>query len=308
VIGGGGYIGTFLVPLLVATGRHVTVLGRRPAGSTLPNGARYVQGCFSDQALIRRLLDENREAIHLAYATVPNTSFDNPLGDLIENLPPSVQLFAEAALRGNRLVLVSSGGTVYGEANALPITEDHPTRPISPYGVTKLTLERYAHLYGAIHGLQVICLRPGNAYGEGQRPFMGQGFIATAIASAITSKPITIFGERGGIRDYIHVSDLAGGIVKALDYGEAGQVYNLGTGEGFSNMDVISRLSPLLARHGYSFEISIQKVRKFDVRANVLDSKPLQIKTGWLPRVTFETGLESTINWLLDYYRSNEKK
>lgn len=198
VIGGGGYIGSFLVPQLLASGRTVTILERREAASSSPPGAYYVQGCFSDLPLIRRLLDAHQEVIHLAYATVPNTSFDNPLGDLLENLPPTVQLFSEAAVRGNRLVLMSSGGTVYGEAETLPITESHPTRPISPYGVTKLTLERYAHLYGVTHGLQVICLRPSNAYGEGQRPFMGQGFIATAMASAILGRSITVFGERGG--------------------------------------------------------------------------------------------------------------
>lgn len=299
VIGGGGYIGSFLVPLLIASGRFVTVLGRRAEPCTvLPEGACYVQGCFSDPVLIRRLLDEHHEVIHLAYATVPNTSFDNPLADLLENLPPTVQLFSEAATRGNRLILVSSGGTVYGEAITLPITEEHPTRPISPYGVTKLTLEKYAFLYAKTHGLQVICLRPGNAYGEGQRPFMGQGFIATAIASAITGKPITVFGEQGGIRDYIHVADLASGILKALEYGEAGKTYNLGSGEGLSNMDIISYLRPLLAHQGYSIELSRQKARAFDVRANVLDSSSLRRITGWHSKIAFESGLERTLLWL----------
>lgn len=302
VIGGGGYIGSFLVPLLVGSGRYVTVLGRRSAaGRPLVEGARYVQGCFSDQALIRRLLDEHREVIHLAYATVPNTSFNNPLGDLLENLPPTVQLFAEAAERGNRLVLVSSGGTVYGEAKALPITEDHPTRPISPYGVTKLTLERYAYLYGATHGLQVICLRPGNAYGEGQRPFMGQGFVATAMASGIIGRPVTVFGDHGGIRDYIHVADLASGIVAALDKGGVGQIYNLGSGVGLSSLEVLERMTPLLTQRGYCMEVVKKAARPFDVRANVLDSSALRNQTGWASAVTFEQGLLRTRDWMLAY-------
>jgi UDP-glucose 4-epimerase len=121
--------------------------------------------------------------IHLAYATVPNTSFDNPLADLLQNLPPTVELFSKVAERSGRLILVSSGGTVYGQAVQLPILENHPTNPISPYGVTKLTLEKYAHLYAVTKSLKVICVRPGNAYGVGQYPYIGQGFVSTAMAS-----------------------------------------------------------------------------------------------------------------------------
>ena len=116
---------------------------------------------------------------------MPNTSFDNPLSDLLQNLPPTVQLFSEAADRGVKLVLVSSGGTVYGEAIKLPICETHPTKPISPYGVTKRTLENYAYLYAATHGLKFVCVRPANAYGVGQRAFVGQGFISTAMAEIV---------------------------------------------------------------------------------------------------------------------------
>jgi UDP-glucose 4-epimerase len=300
VIGGGGYIGSYLVPQLLATGRRVTILGRRQAPSApLTVNTRYVQGSFSELALIQRLLDEHHEVIHLAYATVPNTSYDNPLGDLLENLPPTVQLFHEAAKRGNRLVLVSSGGTVYGEALSLPITEDHPTQPISPYGVTKLTLERYAFLYAATHGLQVVCVRPSNAYGEGQRPFIGQGFIATAMASAILERPVMVFGDHGGVRDYIHVSDLASGIVAALERGEIGKTYNLGSGQGYSTLDIIERLSFLSKFRDSKIQIIKMNARSFDVRKNVLDSSALKFRTCWEPRVDIESGLERTLEWMV---------
>lgn len=299
IIGGGGYIGSYLVPLLIATGRRVTVLGRKYAPSyDLPVEANYVQGSFSDLGLLTSLLDNHHEVIHLAYATVPNTSFDNPLADLLENLPPTVQLFSEIAARGGRLVLVSSGGTVYGEAITLPITESHATRPISPYGVTKLTLEKYAHLYAATHGLQVICMRPANAYGEGQRPFMGQGFIATAIASALHGQPITIFGEHGTIRDYIHVADLASGITLALDSAKPGETYNLGSGIGRSNVDVIEAIAQLLKQMDCKVNVVYKPPRSFDVRANVLDSTALERQVEWAPRITFEEGLSRTCEWL----------
>lgn len=299
VIGGGGFIGAHLVPLLIASGRRVTVLGRSAAQRTaLLEGASYVAGDFGSAALIRPLLAAHEEAVHLAYATVPYTSYNNPLGDLLENLPPTVQMFALAAELGLRLVLVSSGGTVYGEAAALPITEAHSTHPISPYGVTKLTLEKYAHLYAVTRGLDVVCLRPANAYGEGQRPFTGQGFIATAMASALRGEPVCIFGARGTVRDYIHVHDIATGILAALEQGEAGAVYNLGSGVGRSNLEVIEVMAPLLDEIGCTVRTTHESERPFDVKANVLDSRRLMTRTGWFPSVDFADGLRRTRDWL----------
>jgi UDP-glucose 4-epimerase len=299
VIGGAGYIGAYLVPMLVNTGRRVTVLGRSATPRyELPEDVAYVSGDFGQSNLISSLLDVHQEVIHLAYATVPNTSFENPLADLLQNLPPTVQLFSEAADRGVKLVLVSSGGTVYGEAVELPMRENHPTRPISPYGVTKLTLENYAYLYAATHGLKFVCVRPSNAYGAGQRPFSGQGFISTAMASAMQGMPVKIFGQRGTIRDYLYVSDLASGIVATLERGHLSATYNLGSGIGLSNLDVIKAFEPLMREIGYETKIENLPERAFDVKVNVLDSSRLQAHTGWKPQVEFNDGLRRTCEWL----------
>ena len=301
VIGGGGFIGSHLVPQLVSTGRKVVVLGRsiKPRYN-LPDSAVYVQGDFAKKDLIVNLLEQHDEVIHLAYATVPNTSFDNPLGDLLQNLPPTVQLFYEAAARGVKLVLVSSGGTVYGEAKELPIQETHLKNPISPYGVTKLTLENYAYLYAATNGLEFVCVRPANAYGVGQRPFVGQGFISTAIASVLRGMPINIFGQQGTIRDYLYVADLASGIVNALVKGQLSATYNLGSGIGMSNLDVIKEIELLMYEIGHSVQVVNLPERAFDVKANVLDSTKLREHTGWVPEVDFAQGLRLTCKWLSD--------
>ena len=299
VIGGAGYIGAHLVAQLIATGRKVTVLGRSVIPRyELPEGVEYEVGDFSQHELISGLLDTHDEAIHLAYATVPNTSFDNPLADLLQNLPPTFQLFSEAAKRGVKLVLVSSGGTVYGEAVQLPITENHPTNPISPYGVTKLTLENYAYLYAATHCLKFVCVRPANAYGIGQRPFVGQGFISTAMASAMRGQPIRVFGQNGTIRDYIYVSDLASGIVSALEYGHLSETYNLGSNIGLSNRDVIQAILPLMEQSGFDVCVKHLPERVFDVKANVLDSTKLHLHTGWKAQVDLSNGLRQTFEWL----------
>lgn len=303
VIGGGGYIGAHLVPLLIARGRRVTVLGRSPTPRLeLPSNATYIVGDFSSRDLITKLLDTHQEVVHLAYATVPNTSFESPLTDLLQNLPATVQLFSEAADRGVKLVLVSSGGTVYGEAKELPIRETHPAKPISPYGVTKLTLENYAYLYATTHGLKYVCVRPANAYGVGQRPFAGQGFVATAMASAMRGMPIKIFGKNGAIRDYLYVSDLASGIVSALERGSLSQTYNIGSGIGLSNLDVVEAFRPLLQELGYEVKIENLPERVFDVPANVLDSSKLQADTGWKPQVKLEEGLKLTRDWIKSIY------
>ena len=277
----------------------MTVLARSAIPkSELPVGVDYVAGDFAQHELICGLLDTHQEVIHLAYATVPNTSFENPLADLLQNLPSTVQLFSEVADRGAKLVLVSSGGTIYGEAIELPIRETHPTRPISPYGVTKLTLENYAYLYAATHGLKFVCVRPSNAYGVGQRPFVGQGFVATAIASVMRGKPIKIFGRRGTIRDYLYVSDLASGIVNALERGHLSETYNLGSGIGLSNLDVIEVIKPLMRETEYEVQLENLPVRAFDVKANVLDSTKLHADSGWKAQVGFYEGIVATYDWL----------
>jgi UDP-glucose 4-epimerase len=300
VIGGSGYVGSHLVTQLAATGRVVTVLGRSATPKyDLPDNVNYVVGDFSQLDGLSRLLDEHQEVIHLAYATVPNTSFDNPLADVLQNLPPTVQLFFEAAHRGVKLILVSSGGTVYGDVATLPIDENHATKPISPYGVTKLTLENYAYLYAVTHNLKFVCVRPANAYGVGQRAFTGQGFITTAMASIMRRQPIKVFGQFGAIRDYIYVSDLASGIVSALEKGLESETYNIGSGVGHSNIDIIESMTPLMNKMGYDVTVEYLPERLFDVKANVLNSTKLQAHTGWKSQIALDDGLRRTFEWLL---------
>lgn len=301
VIGGAGYIGRYLLPILLGAGKQVTVLGRKPLSFwELPENIQYVEGDFGNYQLISKLLDLHDQVIHLAYATVPNTSYENPLADLLENLPATVQLFTEIAQRGLKLLLVSSGGTVYGEAEFLPIPETHPTKPISPYGLTKLTIENYARLYSVTKGLKYICVRPSNAYGVGQAPFTGQGFISTAIASIMQNKNVTIFGQQGTVRDYIYISDLASGIFSALEKGDLNETYNIGSGIGLSNFEIVLKIKDKLETLGYKVVVQHMPAREFDVKQNVLNTEKLTAHTGWYPSIDFDRGLISTLQWLKD--------
>lgn len=299
VIGGTGFIGSNLTSALVESGRSITVLSR---GKFAPNidlkGVNRVAGDFSDKELIAKLVSNSDEVVHLAYASVPNTSFDDPIKDLNDNLPPAVHLMRHCADRGVRLIFISSGGTVYGHAKSLPVSETHPTNPISPYGVTKLTLENYAFLYAKTLGLSHICIRPSNPYGAGQRPFSGQGFISTAIATALQKKPIPIFGDKGTIRDYIYIDDLSNGILAAMNFGGDGEIYNIGSGIGRSNLEVLQAIEPILKKQNVNVAISSLPKRIFDVQENILDSQKLEKISGWKPLQDFDKGLEKTIQYI----------
>ena len=306
VIGGGGFIGRSVIQeLLLREDRQVIAVGRKPSAPHLPAQVRYIQNpSGASGELLDNILAQVDEVIDLAYATVPQTSFQNPVNDILVNLPEAVRLFEYAARRSLRkFVWISSGGTVYGHAHQAPLTEDHPTNPVSPYGITKLAIEKYAHLYYAMSQLPVVCVRPSNAFGEGQRVYAGQGFIGTAIASLLDHRTLDLFGEEGTIRDYLHVQDVARGIVAALVNGQAGQVYNLGSGIGHSNRQVLDELEPLARTLDLPLRLRVLAERPFDVKVNILDTNKLRSHTGWKPELDFKQGIQRTWNWYVKNYK-----
>lgn len=295
VIGGSGFIGVHLARLLVASGREVVVMGRSQNPSAkLPAGASYVQADYGDRSELRKTLAGVSEIIDLAYATAPQTSFADPMFDVSANVPASVNLLQQvaAAAAVRKVVLASSGGTVYGVARSLPITEDHPTRPISPYGITKLAIENYGWMFNALFDLPVVVVRPANAYGEGQRTLSGQGFIASAMRQIIQAGEVEIYGEHGTIRDYIHVTDVAAGILVALENGVPGTAYNIGTGEGRTNLEILKMIEPLATVAGFEIKTRVLPARRFDVPANYLNSARLRSLSGWQPKVSLREGIE----------------
>lgn len=300
VVGGGGFIGGHLARLLIGSGhRDVTILGRSPVPRFgVVDGVRYISGDAADPVLIAKLLCGCDELIDLAYGTVPKTSFEDPIHDLLVNLPATVSLLRQAGLANvGKVLMVSSGGTVYGNAEYLPIDERHPTNPVSPYGITKLATEKYAQLFHWTEALPVIIARPGNPYGPHQTVERGQGFIGAAIAAVLAGRSIGIFGERGTVRDYIHVEDLAAGLLAALDCGQPGDVFNIGTGRGHDNRQVLDLLDPIVRRDGHVVAFDVLPSRTFDVDANVLDSSLLTSRSGWQPKIGLPEGIEMTWAW-----------
>ena len=278
IIGGNGFIGSEVAPLLYGADRNLHVLGRSPRPSLpLPLRMTYHQADYADRETLRSLLEPGCEVINLAYSTVPKTSYDDPLHDLLSNLPANVALLEECqAAKIGKLVMVSSGGTVYGSAISLPIREDAVTLPVSPYGISKLSTDLYTLMLQRNTGLPAVVVRPANAYGESQLSGKGQGFIAEAIDAVLEKREIGIYGVQGTIRDYIHVS---------------GAVYNIGTGRGTSNLEIIEILRQLASSEQMEVRHQIRAARIFDVEANVLDSESLQRISGWKPRIPVDEGI-----------------
>jgi UDP-glucose 4-epimerase len=272
-------------------------MGRSTPPTHLPSGASYIQGDAADATLMGSVLEGVDEVVDLAYATVPKTSFENPLFDVVSNLPSSVNLLQVASRKSLRkYLLVSSGGTVYGQAQTAMICETHPTDPISPYGISKLLTEKYATFFRQMEQLPVITARPANPFGAMQVGKTAQGFIGAAIAAIRRRQAVMVYGARGTVRDYIYIDDLASALAAMLDSGQVGCTYNVGTGIGTDNMDVLAHLQPLAAQDGLPLEVSHLEERRFDVRSNVLDSHLLREHTGWHPSVDLAEGLSRVWN------------
>jgi len=302
VIGGNGFIGRRLVKNLASTRSEVLVIDRVMAPQVHDEGiVTYIQGDYSETDCLESALSGIDEIVLLAHSTTPKTSFEDSMEDLLANVPSSVKFFeAVSSLRLRKIVFVSSGGTIYGRARKLPITEDHPTLPISPYGITKLTIEKYGYMYHVLKDLPIVCVRPGNAFGEGQRPFSGQGFIATAYGSDTPCGRRSVYSVSGGrIRDYLYIDDLVEGIISALDGGVVGESYNLGTGIGRDNVDVTNDISTIVRNSGFDVKVNILPERPFDVPVNILDSTKLYNQTGWKPHTLFENGLRGMWEWFI---------
>jgi UDP-glucose 4-epimerase len=302
VIGGGGFIGRHLVERLLATGRDVRVFGRRSQRpACLSPQVSYFSCGYGGNEIVATALGDVDEVIDLAYSTVPKTSFDDPVQDIETNLPRTVSLLrllvAKESIR--KLVIVSSGGTVYGPAMEVPITEDHPTNPISPYGITKLTVEKYALMYQRLYDLPTTIVRPSNAFGEGQLPNRGQGFIATTMDAIVKGKTVTVFGGDQIVRDYIHVADVADGIIAVLQRGRVGTCYNIGSGTGRTTNEVLSAICVLAEQAGRTVIVEQRPVRIFDVAANILSATRIETETGWRSRIGFSDGLARAWRWFI---------
>ena len=233
VTGGAGFIGSHVSEAFLAAGHRVLVIddlsgGRRE--NLPPEAELHVLDIRSPEA--SQLIETAGVSVlaHFAAQMDVRRSVADPVFDAEVNVLGSLKLLEAARKGGVRQVLfASTGGAIYGEQDVFPATEDHPARPVSPYGVAKLAVERYLFFYHTAYGLDATCLRYANVYGERQNPYGEAGVVAIFLDRLLAGRTPTINGPGLQTRDYTHVSDVVRSNLAAL--GRPGfHVYNVGTG------------------------------------------------------------------------------
>lgn len=301
VTGGNGFIGSNLVNQLAAERQHrVTVFDLYPRPyDNLPDGVQFIQGNLSNTNLIRRtLVDEGIEAIyHLAWTTIHETALKNPAADIEQNLIPSVNLLEACLETGvKRFVYLSSGGTVYGIPETLSVREDHPTRPINAYGVTKLAVERYVQMYSYLHGLNYIIFRPSVPYGPYQNPHRRQGAVTVFIHHALRGEPVSIWGDGEVQRDYFYIDDMSKALLAVMDLSATvNAVINLGGKQVYTLKQLVKAVEQALK---VKIQVHYEAGRKFDVPCLQLDTHAASELLHWQPEVSLADGIVRTAEWI----------
>jgi UDP-glucose 4-epimerase len=297
VLGGLGFIGRHTALALVQRGARVTVVDRFAPPAEFE--ALPVAFHQAELATINweALLDDVDVVHHYAWSTIPQSANDDPLGDLDQNVRTSLQLLeAMRRIGGKRLVFASSGGTVYGRLNQTPVPETHNFAPITAYGVSKASVEMYLGFYRASFGLDCRVARISNPFGAGQNPTRPQGAASAFLFRAFAGEEITIWGDGSVVRDYIHISDLAAGLVALAEADPescgAEPVFNIGSGVGVSLNGIVETLSEHL---GVRPRVHYQEGRPFDVPVSVLDITLARQRLGWSPTLSFSQGCERMI-------------
>jgi UDP-glucose 4-epimerase len=297
VLGAGGFIGINLCEGLRHDGAVVHGFGRRSAFPHALTRVRMTVAELADTAALAAALQGVDVVFHLLGGSFPARAEANPAEDLRGNAAASLDLLALCRDFGVRqIVFVSSGGTVYGLPRHMPIREDHPTDPISAYGIHQLLVEKHLGLLTHRHGVQTVVLRVANPFGPYQPPGRGQGLIPTLIERRLTGRPVEIWGDGQVTRDFFHVADLVDAALAAATYGGAERVLNVGSGIGRPVREVVHAIDAMLGLEGA--EVVHRPARPVDVPFNVLDIARIRRVLGWAPRIDWHEGLRDAADWI----------
>ncbi|MCU0889199.1 MAG: UDP-glucose 4-epimerase GalE [Rubritepida sp.] len=300
VTGGAGYVGSHVVLALRDAGHEVVVLDDLSTGhrAAVPAGVEFVHATLSDRRRVEEVFAAWRfEAVfHMAALSLVGESMKEPLRYVRENVANSLGLAETAARAGCRKFVLSSTAAVFGEPETVPITEDAPTRPVNPYGLSKLMVEQALAWAEGAHGLRSAALRYFNAAGADPAGRAGEDhdpethLIPRAILATLGElPPLSVFGTdyptRDGtaVRDYVHVMDLAAAHIAVLPRLDHGSVrYNIGNGAGHSVREVIAAVERVSGR---TVPHELGPRRAGDPPALVASSERLRAETGWAPRL-----------------------
>ncbi len=318
IVGGAGYIGSFINHLLLEQGYNTTVIDNLSAGhrTSLSNKTKFIEGDMADYSLLKKTLQSYKidVVMHFAAFSLVGESVKNPGAYYENNVVNSLNLLMAMKETGVKYFIFSSTAAVYGEPQNIPITETHTVRPINPYGSSKNLVEQILNGFSIANHLKFVSLRYFNAAGAHPDGSMGEDhqnethlipLILKAVQNEKTGgEPLKIFGTdydtKDGtcIRDYIHVLDLAEAHVLAMKYlldGGESDIFNLGNGNGYSVLEVIDAAKKII---GKKVPVAMEKRRSGDPAVLVASSEKISKKLGWkLQYAGLETIIKTAWKW-----------
>ncbi|TDF96208.1 NAD-dependent epimerase/dehydratase family protein [Paenibacillus piri] len=295
VFGGGGFIGSHICDELLSQDNKVRAFGRTRS-NYLSRDVEWYQGDFCKASDVENALDEMEVIFHVISTTIPQTSNESPDKDIESNVISTLRMLEIARIKKiKKVIFISSGGTVYGIPENIPINEKHVTNPISSYGVHKLTIEKYLMLYFYLYGLDYAILRVSNPYGIRQPIIGSQGAIGIFINKALNREVIEIWGDGSVVRDYIYVTDVAKAASLVVNNNSSLKIFNIGSGEGKSLLQIIQYIEKQL---DIKLKVNFKNERKLDVPKNILDINLALNILSWKPSISFEEGINKTIDFM----------
>ncbi len=301
VTGGAGFIGSHVADLLIGQGYDVHVLDNLSSGSleNVAEAAVFHRLDIRSQEVEKLFAKERFDIlIHHAAQMDVRRSVRSPGFDADVNIVGLLNLMEAGRNNGlKKVVFASTGGAIYGEPAHAPQSEEHPLRPVSPYGVSKLAGEKYLGFYAAQYGIAHVALRYANVYGPRQNPHGEAGVVAIFAQRLLGSGQPVINGDGLQTRDYIFVSDVAEANLAAINYRGRSEVINIGTGR---ETDVVTIFRYLRAAIGVSARAVHKDAKEGEQRRSVLSYEKARQLLDWTPRIPIEEGLATTARWFAE--------
>lgn len=306
VTGGAGFIGSQIVDAYLDAGHEIAILDSLVTGLkvNLNPRAHFYNVDLRDQSAVEEAISEFKPELinhHAAHLSV-SESVEKPQFTAEVNTVGFINIMEAGRKNGlDRIVVASTGGALYGDTDNLPTNEMEPTRPVSPYGVTKLAMEEYLHYYKVQYGIDWVALRYSNVYGPRQNPKGETGVVAVFLERIKNGQGPVIFGDGLQTRDYVFVEDVVRANVAAINKGFG--PYNIGTGVETNVIDIFNLLQKLM---GSQFPEVHKEGRLGEQQRSVLDASRAKSDLGWQPEVKFADGLERTVSWFKSFREGNE--
>jgi UDP-glucose 4-epimerase len=295
VTGGAGFIGSHVADTFLSAGHEVIIVDNLVTGKrqNLPPQVKFYQVDIRSKELHKIFQDEQPEVVdHHAAQIDVRKSVGDPVYDAEVNILGTLNVLQAAVKSGvQKIIFASTGGAIYGEQEKFPAPEDHPTNPLSPYGIGKLSGEKYLYFYYTTYGLKYVSLRYANVYGPRQDPHGEAGVVAIFTQKMLRNEQPIINGDGEQTRDFVFVKDVAEANLLALSKDIVG-CYNIGTGQEVSVNQLFDRLVKLT-------EAKVKKVhgpaKEGEQKRSVLDARKAKEVLGWIPRVKLDEGLAQTV-------------